>query len=294
MNCPVCGKNNFKKVAAETQEEGRKRKMRLLQCLECQLLFAEDYLEDRKHLYGKNYAAWGADALQEEPQIGRAKREAFRCQLKILLKYVQPAGKKFLDVGTGNGYMIESAKEAGFEVWGTEISPSAAAIASKKFPGQIFEGKLESADYPDNFFDVICLTDVLEHLPNPLETVREIGRTLKPDGHLFLISPNTDSIWRMLLRKRWFQYKYEHVCYFNRTSLDYLLENSGLELLEFQNNVKKFSPAYYNAYFQKYSFGGIGKIFRLAFPLLPKQVRNWSFPNPVSGEFLAVAKKIIH
>jgi len=292
MLCPLC---NSRELTAKTilnqGNNNLKKEQGIFECRKCGLIFADDYLASREHLYTENYAAWGADILQEEQAISLSKKEAFRCQLKILLKYIRPAGKKFLDVGTGNGYMMEVAKEAGFEVWGTEISSAAIAIAEKKFPGKIFEGRLENTVYIDDFFDVISLTDVLEHLPNPRETIREVERILKPDGYLFLISPDTDSIWRTLLGKKWFQYKYDHVCYFNRTSLKYLLKDSGFELIEFRNNVKKFSLAYYDAYFQKYSFLGIGNFFRFVFPLLPKLIQSWSFSNPVSGEFLAVARK---
>lgn len=135
------------------------------------------------------------------------------------------------------------------------------------------------------------MTDVIEHLNNPDETMKEIGRILKPDGLLFIISPNFNSITRKILGKRWFQYKYEHILYFNKKSLSVLLEKLNFELIEYKNNIKKFSLHYYYFYFEKYSFMGIGKIFRFLFPLLPRFIKNIFFINPLTGEFLAIAKK---
>jgi ubiquinone/menaquinone biosynthesis C-methylase UbiE len=208
-----------------------------------------------------------------------------------LLEFVDPKGKKLLDIGTGPGYLLECAREVGFDCRGTEISSESAEDAEKKFPGKIHSGNLREANYPDNFFDVVTMTDILEHLSNPPETLAEVRRILKPGGNLLIISPNSNSWTRKIFGKRWFQYKYEHVYYFNRKSLKYLANSCNFSLLEFKNNKKEFLVSYYGYYFQKYTFPFLGNILRSVFPVLPERIKSMSFSNPITGEFIAIAKK---
>ena len=85
-----------------------------------------------------------------------------------MLKHVDPQGKKILDLGTGKGYLLEEAQEAGFEVFGLDISEYACKKAQRKFGDKIFHGRIEEAKYPDNFFDVVSATDYWEHISNPI------------------------------------------------------------------------------------------------------------------------------
>jgi ubiquinone/menaquinone biosynthesis C-methylase UbiE len=262
-----------------------------LKCRNCGLLFAENYRVDRSHLYGDSYWIWNAESGESGKMITDAKKTAFSFQLGNLKKYVDPKEKKILDVGTGSGHLLEIASEMGFDCQGIDISGEAVRTSSKKFPGKIAQGNLVSANYQSGFFDVVSMVDVLEHIANPHEIISEARRILKPGGLLLIISPNSSSVTRYLAGKNWFQYKYDHVLFFNRKSLGYLLEKHSFKLLEFKLNIKRFNLAYYQAYFQKYSFFGLERIFNLFFPLMPDFAKNKYFSNPCTGEFLAIARK---
>lgn len=293
MICPLCESLENYPIRISTQEKGKSRKKAiLLKCRKCGLLFAEDYAADRSHLYDSSYWVWDAGEGESEKMISEAKKTAFAYQLSNLKKYIRPEGKKILDVGTGFGYLLEVAEESGFDCRGIDISGKAVEMSSKKFPGKIARGDLISADYPDDYFDVVSMVDVLEHIAKPHEIISEARRILKPGGLLFIISPNNSSITRFLAGKNWFQYKYEHVLFFNKKSLKFLLEKHGFRLLEFKLNRKRFNLAYYEAYFQKYSFFGLERIFNLFLPLLPDFAKKKHFSNPCTGEFLAIAKKV--
>lgn len=265
--------------------------MVLRRCQKCGLLFTEDYAADRSHLYDGSYWLWDAESGEEEKLIREAKKTAFALQLGNLKKHIEPEGRKILDVGTGFGYLLEVASEMGFDCRGLDISEKAVEISSKKFPAKITKGNLISANYDSEYFDVVLMVDVLEHIANPHKIISEAQRILKPGGLLFIISPNSSSVTRFLSGKNWFQYKYEHVMFFNKKSLKYLLEEHSFELLEFKLNRKKFNLAYYEAYFQKYSFFGLERVFNLFFPLLPNFAKKNYFSNPLTGEFLAIARK---
>lgn len=265
--------------------------MTLRHCKGCGIIFAENYAADRSHLYDDSYWVWDAENRKAEKLIGEAKRTAFALQLGNLKKYIKPKGKKLLDIGTGFGYLLEVAAEMGFDCYGIDISKKAVEVSSKKFPSKIKCGDLASADYDPEYFDAISIVDVLEHIPNPHESIAEAKRILKPGGLLFIISPNSSSITRLLAGKNWFQYKYEHVLYFNKKSLKFLLKKHSFELLDFKLNRKRFNLAYYHAYFQKYSFFGLERIFNSSFSLIPDFIKNKYFSNPCTGEFLAIARK---
>lgn len=292
MNCPICRAVTTEKFFIDTREASCNSRMMLWRCPGCGVIFSDDYGTDRAGLYGADYAAWGsASNSDEESEIAVAKKMAFSGQVTEILSLFDLVGSRALDVGAGNGYLMEILAEAGIEVWGTEISKHSWAICEKKFPGKIHLGGLKYAVYPDDFFDVVFMTDVLEHMADPKDDMSEVRRILRAGGYLFIISPNSGSMTRKMLGPKWFQYKYEHVFYFNKKSLEKLLESSGFRLVRFNNNHKKFTLSYYHAYFKKYSFLGVGRIMALVFPYLPKMIRRLSFSNPVTGEFKAIAQK---
>jgi 2-polyprenyl-3-methyl-5-hydroxy-6-metoxy-1,4-benzoquinol methylase len=293
MICPLCESPENSPIRILTQEKGKSRKSAiLLKCRKCGLLFAEDCASDRSRLYDESYWVWDVESGEAEKMIGETKKTAFAGQLGSLKKHINPEGKKILDVGTGFGYLLEVANELGFDCHGIDISGKAVEMSSRKFSGKIVKGNLISADYPNGYFDVVSMVDVLEHIADPRETIAEAQRILKPGGLLFIISPNSSSITRLLSGKNWFQYKYEHILFFNKKSLKFLLEKYSFELLEFKLNRKRFNLAYYEAYFRKYSFFGLEMILSLFFPLLPNFAKKKYFSNPLTGEFLAIAKKV--
>jgi 2-polyprenyl-3-methyl-5-hydroxy-6-metoxy-1,4-benzoquinol methylase len=290
MQCPLCQSKLSEKIKAHSQEEATVQEFVLFKCSECTLLFLEDYAKDRDYLYGEHYSPWSHDTGIER-EIAKSKKIAFRRQLKVFEKVVQLRGKKTLDIGAGGGYLMECVSEAGAEAFGLEISPHYASRCQQKFPGQFFLGDLFSANFSDEKFDIIFMTDVLEHLAEPVRVMREVERILKPGGYLFLISPDTDSWTRKIMRSSWFQYKHEHVMLYNRKSLEVLLKKNELELQLFLPNKKRFNLNYYAAYFQKYSLFGLEKIFLFLFNYFPKWLRNFYFTNPMTGEFIAIVRK---
>lgn len=112
-----------------------------------------------------------------------------------------PAKGRLLDVGCGEGLFLEVARENGWDVAGTEISPAGARLAAASLGEAIFCGALSDAHYPDASFDVVTLWHVLEHTTNPFEQLSEIRRILKPGGLLVVAVPNLEnSLYRFIYR----------------------------------------------------------------------------------------------
>jgi SAM-dependent methyltransferase len=93
-----------------------------------------------------------------------------------------------LDVGTGIAQFLFFARN-NFKVKGTEISQSAITIAKQKYNIDVSHGEIESIEF-NSKFDVITLFHVLEHVPNPLSTIKRCKELLNNEGILIIAVPN--------------------------------------------------------------------------------------------------------
>jgi ubiquinone/menaquinone biosynthesis C-methylase UbiE len=292
MECPVCNHNQNKEIYARTQERIKQR-VKAFICKRCKSIYLEDYWKDRGFLYeNPDYSPWGKAEEEVEEDVAMSKKEAFKWQLSLLQKYIIGKDKRLLDVGTGKGYLLEVACDIGFDCYGVEPSSYTSKATEKKFPKRITQGLLEDARYKDCEFDVIVMTDLIEHIPYPHSFFDEVYRILKPSGFILITTPNSGSFTRILLGKNWFQYKYEHIIYYNKKSLKYLLDKKGFRVRETRDNIKGFQMRYYYHYFKQYSLFGIDTLFRSIYPHLPGFIKNLYLSNPITGEMIVVAQKI--
>jgi SAM-dependent methyltransferase len=105
--------------------------------------------------------------------------------LKTLLKYRVPPGR-VLELGSAHGGFVAALKWAGFDSSGLELSPAIAQIARILFDVRMLVGPVEDQKIPSGSLDVIALMDVLEHLPDPVATMRHCIDLLTPDGFLLV------------------------------------------------------------------------------------------------------------
>jgi len=142
----------------------------------------------------------------------------------------RPPPAKLLEIGTGYGYFLAAARDAGYQVSGVELSRTGAAHARDRHGLEIFRGQLASAPI-DERADVICFWDTLEHVPDPLEFLREVRLRLSDDGVVALSVPSFASLPARLLGPRWWTLKPEqHIWLFTPTTLRLLAARAGLVL----------------------------------------------------------------
>ena len=164
-------------------------------------------------------------------------------QFKIPSEY----SGKVLDIGCGDGKGLYKLKNEGWETYGVEISELAIEYARKMRHLNIFNGFVEDAMFEDEFFDVIILSQVLEHLPNPLSTLKEINRILKNDGLLIISIPNVESFDAKHFKKYWTGWELpRHFYHFSPLSVELLLNKAGFDILkkEFDNNPNIFLSSF--------------------------------------------------
>jgi 2-polyprenyl-3-methyl-5-hydroxy-6-metoxy-1,4-benzoquinol methylase len=97
---------------------------------------------------------------------------------------------RILDIGAGHGFFLSMMQQKGWKCEGIEPSRSCAEFARKNFKISMENNFSHGAHYEDNRFDAVTFWNVLDHLPNPLETLKEVNRILRPGGLLLVRSPN--------------------------------------------------------------------------------------------------------
>lgn len=130
-----------------------------------------------------------------------------------ILKFIG-SKQKILDVGCWDGKMGSTIKRKGNEVWGIDIANKALKIAQKRLD-RVFCLDIESDNLeklPKEYFDVIILSDVLEHLFDPKAILEKFKKFLTKDGRIIISLPNV-AFWEvrlnLLLGK--FEYKDLHI-----------------------------------------------------------------------------------
>lgn len=154
-----------------------------------------------------------------------------RQRYRDLLDSWEPYRKtnKILDIGCGTGFFLEVAKEKGWEVYGTEYTSNAIAICKSKGIS-MQQGKLDATHYREEMFDVITSFEVIEHINNPIEEVKNIHSILRKGGLFYLTTPNFNALERRILKANYNVIEYpEHLSYYTPKTLNYLLTRNGFK-----------------------------------------------------------------
>jgi 2-polyprenyl-3-methyl-5-hydroxy-6-metoxy-1,4-benzoquinol methylase len=227
FKCPVCNNNDLRKFWAMPG-------YKLAKCLNCGMVWDLFPPEDLESVYGENYF------INDNPKGGytnyfegmNINKRTFYERVKRINKKVGSKGK-MLDVGSALGDSLTEAKKLGWKnLYGVELSDYAAK-ESRKRGLDIKTGTLYSAKYPSNYFDVVTLQDVIEHVKDPVEEIKEIKRVLKPGGYVFLVTPDVGGLWAKLLGPLWYHYKPgEHIMYFSQKTLGKILRDAKFKNVE--------------------------------------------------------------
>lgn len=204
MPCPVC-LSKAKIVYSEYPGYQEPQVYDILHCQECDTSFANP-LEVNSDLYdliysksdeihGYNrYNKYAEDVLnQKSPLAYLAKSEATYWCVKDYLDKKSGANKqRILEVGCGLGYLTYSLIKAGFNTTGLDISINSVERAKAKYGNYFVCADLES--YKVNVkYDIIILTEVIEHLPNVYEILNLLNELLAEDGKILITTPNKSS-----------------------------------------------------------------------------------------------------
>ncbi|MGD8785414.1 MAG: class I SAM-dependent methyltransferase [Thioalkalispiraceae bacterium] len=143
------------------------------------------------------------------------------------------ANPRLLDIGCNKGFILSSAAEDGCDVFGIDLVREVTTPFKNSFPQyskNIFCDKFSKVarDFADDFFEIITAIDVVEHLEDPINDLRQVFRILKKDGVFLVQTPDTECPEAAQQKCSWGALKpLEHLHLFNKHNFAQLCKSIG-------------------------------------------------------------------
>lgn len=215
--CLVCGGEQHRFI-------GSKNHFDLWRCLYCQAIFTADDAQqkDLQELYDHYYDG----AYFEIPAVAKQSLER---QVLSFAPFRNTG--KILDIGFGEGGLLQIAEQQGWQCYGTEISPRSLEYGAQQ--GWVVIDKAENgARFIPQSFDVVTMIELLEHVPNPQEILQAAAHWLRPGGLLYLTTPNARSLNQRLLGLDWSVFSPpEHLVIWSPKGIQHALHSAGFQSL---------------------------------------------------------------
>jgi methionine biosynthesis protein MetW len=156
---------------------------------------------------------------------------------KVMYLDAVPNGR-VLDFGCGNGALLDTLKELGWEGYGLDFDPKAVAFCKQKGLN-VNLGSVSSQNYPDHFFDAITISHVIEHVHDVDELLKSCYPKLKKGGQLVIATPNAGNWQRQLYKENWFQLDPpRHLHLFNLNNMEVVVKRNQFEVVSCVSSVR--------------------------------------------------------
>jgi 2-polyprenyl-3-methyl-5-hydroxy-6-metoxy-1,4-benzoquinol methylase len=184
----------------------------LNQCSVCGQLVSstseEHFTESNQH-WDKAEGTWPDD--RSYVRLLRRKTRDIRNITRLLHK--DCADIRILDVGCSNGVFVHIANSLGMQAEGVDTSPQAVDDGLKKGL-KLHQGYLQDIAFKDESFDVVTMYEVIEHVADSADLIKECARILRPGGLLLIGTGNANSWTRFIRRGKW-DFLNDHVGHVN-------------------------------------------------------------------------------
>lgn len=182
-----------------------------------------------------SYIGGGADSVffrdgNEHYYLDESNEMSARAKLAWVSEYV-PSGSRLLDAGSNFGHFLQVARAA-YAASGFDVSPVAICWSHEHLGVNAVTASIyDLSQFASASFDVVTAWDVIEHLVNPLEALRQLHRVLRPGGLIFVSTPDAGSRVARALGGHWHYLDPEqHRTLFSRATLRSALERSGFRV----------------------------------------------------------------
>ena len=228
-SCVLCSEETEARVYIRTNSGGDP--FSYLKCQGCGLVFLSPRPDGKEipRFYSPDYYG-------ESPRKFRSGLEAARLffawnRMRRVQKFFPSPGRA-LDIGCGQGAFLQLLKRKGWECHGTELTEESASRAFQ-LGISVSVGEIDKNRFPPHSFDLITLWHVLEHLSDPLNTLKTVKRLLKKGGILAISTPNIDSLQAEVGRDQWFHLDPpRHLFLYSPRTLDQMIRSLGFCLLK--------------------------------------------------------------
>lgn len=260
MQCLLCHKTITPKVIVDNLSSDYNQKdktaYRYLQCPSCEIVFINPFPKIKaleNDVYNETYFDWGT--------IHWYQKFIYNLYLyKDFPRWVESEvsrKEEILDIGCGGGEFMMKMKRLGWNVFGSEVNKPVIKKLKKIFgENNIYDIGKNDLQKVSNKFSIITFWHVVEHLEQPLETLRLYRKTLKKDGKVFIEVPNASS-WVFKIfgpHYTWLRIP-DHVFYYSPQTLQNVLLKSGFRNIIITSPMKanlNLSMNIYNMVLQKF------------------------------------------
>lgn len=208
----------------------------IIKCSNCGLVYTypQPLLDEIKFFYPNTY--YNETKIRYDNLAKLFIRNLSSRRFKKILSNIKSNNGAMLDIGCGRGWQLDYFRERGWQVVGTELSERASFSARKELNLDVRIMDIRECEFNSEYFDVVTLWHVLEHLQEPFQTLEEISRILKRDGLLILEVPNFDSWQAKISRENWFHLDVpRHYYHFSFSTLEEMLKHTGFSILKKEN-----------------------------------------------------------
>jgi SAM-dependent methyltransferase len=211
---------------------------RMVRCTGCGLVRSDPVLlpEVLANLYRESQFQYQS----ELPDL----RHSYRRQLLRLLQ-LGARRAALLEVGCGNGFVLEEARRLGFaDVRGVEPSHDAVLLSDPSITPQITVDVMRDGLFPPNSFDVVCMFQVFDHLPEPRPVLRVVHEVLRPGGYLLLFNHNVSAVSSRILVEKSPIVDIEHTFLYSPRTIAAVLSAEHFEVVSVRPAVNRCSMEY--------------------------------------------------
>lgn len=211
----------------------------LQQCRGCEFIFAPGTHSEDSSLYDSKFGDTNVHPTYEKRDGKYVVRN--RAKMESLLNRMEPyrSTGRILDIGCSAAFFLHVAKERGWQPQGAEIAQWAVEFSRKELGVDVFHGMLGDAKFPDNHFDVIFSSHVMEHISDPTALLQEMARVLRPGGVHVTVVPTQFASPSWKLASRFIGDPPPiHASFYTQETYSAFLEKAGLKVVSCRYNIE--------------------------------------------------------
>lgn len=190
---------------------------RIVRCRGCHLIYSNPILPTEKIM-----SLYRHSRFINESQLNNMAEDYYQ-QFRQILPLMNTKGN-LLEIGCANGFFLQKIEKCGFKnLYGLEPNKAAVAAAPEYLKGRILEVELRPGLFPNQYFDVICFFQIFDHIIAPNEFLQTIHNYLKPNGIIFAIHHDIQSLLPRLLGSQASTYDISHIHLWDKNTMHKIL-----------------------------------------------------------------------